>query len=535
MRISDFNPLNNTLAITAGEELNRDDLVSLYAVDGKAYRVRVTDYAAVPTMTYGTPQTSEVTGRLVAQTSIVSSPQTYTLARQAVVRAENGNIYTLTDDGASTGLRLTRFSAMGAVLSTVVIVAAASTDYRQHHLLLLSNGDLAVIAFRQDAEYAVRYAVYTANLVLVKALTSIESSGNGISYFSACGLSGGGFAIVYQQSANPLLSRLATFDNAGNVALAATTVWTRTGNSSGQYHKILQLSSGNLVIAVSSSNSTGSTGLYHGVVTTAGASVLAFTSLDIISAPIFPELSVLAGYYCISRLNGADQRAFICNNAGALQGAGFTGVTTIGADANANCKTKLLNDGAAFWLLWPRDGANSSEVLTKLPTTGTGYISENMPSMYSYYLDAFCEGGNIVIVVQTGTGNTAPAFLVASTSTGRPIHTSLTTFGLAPGTASGKYHRVIPGGDGTFICVYDQATSQSTNLCVGKYANTSIVGVAAATTAAGALVPVKQSAGAYTCNAIAGTITKPFDMSATTQLYGNKGTVMSNGVVLKGI
>jgi hypothetical protein len=82
--------------------------------------------------------------------------------------------------------------------------------------------------------------------------------------------------------------------------------------------------------------------------------------------------------------------------------------------------------------------------------------------------------------------------------------------------------------------MYDYATTSATHLCIGKWANTSVIGVVAADTAADSLAPVHQNAGAYTVNAIAGSPSKAFDMS-TAQLRGNSGTVLNYAVVLDGM
>jgi hypothetical protein len=528
MKISDFDPLNNTLPITAGEALTRNDLVEIVATDGKAYRVRSTDAAAVATITYGTDQTSAATGRIVAQTTIVAGA-TLAYSRQAVVRDSSGNIFTLTADSTNVGLRLSKYSPSGTLMGSVVLTG--SNVQSNHQLILLSNGNLASVAYRGTNYY---YAVHDSALAEVKTLTaSAETSAD--YYFSAIALSGGGFAIVYQQTTNPLLSQLATYDNTGTAVLAGTTIWTRTGTTGSQLHRAVQLSDGNIAVAVSSENTVSSIGLYHGVVTTGGASVLAFTSLDTTLLSISPEISTFTGYYCVARANATNQLAFVFNNAGTLQGSGFTAATTNGTTEN---KSKLINDGAAFWLIWAND-TGMVEQLTKLPVAGTDYITTNITTSgttnYGYLMDAFYENGAIVGVAMDGSGNVKPLLFVASTASGLLVGAAATLFGSAPGTTNGYYPRIISGGDGAFICLYDYATTASTNLCIGKYSNTAIVGVAAATTSSGSLVPVKQNAGAYSCNAVAGSPAMAFDMSATTALYGNKGTVMNNCVVLKGI
>ena len=85
MKLSSFNPLNDTVGITAGEALSRNDLVQISGLDGKVYRVRTMDAAVAGTLTYGTAQTTVGTGMLLAQTSIIAA-NTYAYSRQAVLK-----------------------------------------------------------------------------------------------------------------------------------------------------------------------------------------------------------------------------------------------------------------------------------------------------------------------------------------------------------------------------------------------------------------------------------------------------------------
>ena len=210
-------------------------------------------------------------------------------------------------------------------------------------------------------------------------------------------MAGGGFAVVFQPSATSLLSQLITYDNAGNVVLPATTIWTRTVTSDVQYHRMAQLSNGSLVVTV------GGVGLFHGIVTTAGASVLPFTSIDTATTTYaIPELSVMDGYYSVARGSGTYQKAFVFNNSGVQQGGTFSIANT----QYASTTTRLINDGSNFFMIWPRV-EDSKEVLTKIPVTGTGYITTDITlagtSQFNTKIDAFYERGLIVVVSQNSS------------------------------------------------------------------------------------------------------------------------------------
>lgn len=526
MKLTDFNTEGKLGFVTAGESLTRKDPVYLDGLSGKGYKITTTDFAAIGTMTYGTAQTSAATGMILAQTSLISS-KTDATQRQAVVKNSSGDIFTLTDYATGQGVKLTKLRADGSVASTVN-VATDATNYYSHHLLELSNGNLAALYINATN---VQYAVYDANLVQIKAPTGAVDAA--ASHFSACAISSGGFAIVAQDSITPLTSVLLTFDNSGVAVLASTVIWTRTGTTGTQLHKIAQLSNGNLAYAVSSTNTGASIGLYHGVTTTSGSVVAAFSALSTVSYLIYPELSVMSGYYAVSRADGTDQKGFVLSNAGALQGAEFSSATSNG---NTNNQTKLVNDGTAFYLIWHRT-SDSKCVITKLPTTGTNYVTNiitTTTTQFNFALDAMYENGFICAISMTAT-NTKPTMWVVNVSTLSLVSASGTEFGASPGTSGGTDPRIISGGDRTFIALYDYTSTQGTFLCVGKWAQTAVLGVAATTVAANSSVALNTMAGCYEINAIGGTASKSFDMTTNT-LVGNKGALVAKGAcTLRGI
>lgn len=517
MNLSDLTALATLPTLTAGMAIAKGDLVQLTELAGTAIPTKITNYA----------RTAEYSSSLMAQLQIVSSYSSRSYYREAVVQGTiaeaNGNIYCVAQSGSNTGLTLYKQNAIGASPASVIL---SSTDtYHAHRVFNLSNGNILAISYT-TVNNTIRYAIYNPDLVLVKTLTALAASASNAYYFGVCTLSGGGFAVVHQTSATPLESTLLTFDNNGTAVLAATTVFTRTGTTGMQYHDMVQLSNGNLAIAVSSANSVSSIGLFHGVVTTAGVSVLAFTSLDTTSSTAIPQIATLPGYYAIARPNGTTQRAYVFSNAGALQGTAFSATST---NSTRN-KTKILSDGTQFWLIW-QDTTNSKSQLTKLPTTGTGYLN-NERTFYNNYVDAFYDNGIIVSAEQDNSGtvvylNTQSAVTGSITSYGtQTISTGNITTGLS--------QRMISGGDGAYICLYDILDSATLMLRAGKYTSTAIVGVAAAAAAAGALVPVIQTVGNYACNQVGGAPSFAFDMSAST-VRGNKGSLLAKSVNLKGI
>ena len=529
MKLSDFNPLGNTSSLIAGETLTANDLVELDSYTGKGIKIDVADFAAAGNVTYGTAQTSAATGRIIAQTQITAT-QLSAYQRQAVCKDSSGNIFTVGFSGTKT--QLLKYSAAGTLLGTVDLDGGLGASYT-HKIFALSNGDICVVYTEGSNVY---FTIYTANLALVKAITTAAAIG-GFYDFATCALSGGGFAIIYRPSGGSLDNKLLTFNNAGTAVLAATTIWTRTGTSGAQYHQIEQLSNGNLAVAMQSMNTVSSIGLFYGVVTTAGVSVQAVTSLDSVAGNAeYPELAVMSGYFAVARANGTNQKAFVFNNAGTLQGSGYS-VATLAGTGTGTGTIKLVSDGtAAFWLIHPQS-TGSLEKLVKLPITGTNYTTNTIntsTTQYNFAIDAFYENGLICAISMAGTGNTAPTMWICSTDTGLLANPAGTTFGSVPGTTNGYYPRVIAGGDRAFIAMYDYTTTAGTFLCVGKYADTAVIGVAQVGAAADAVVRLYSAAGAYQTTATGGSGGVAFDHT-TNNLVGNKGTILSRSVTLRGI
>lgn len=523
------NWINDRFQITAGTAISKDATVQI-GMTGKAYPVSRTDYALVTNCAYGTAQTSTATGIVIADTAASSTGSDNNVTtRDPIAVDADGNIFSFTTNGASTQTLLKKYSPLGVLLATVTVDATVASNNAQ--IVVLSNGNVAVFAHASNSTYA----VYDSNLVVVKANTIVDAAQNGA---SLCALSGGGFAIVYVANATPTLNTLVTYNNSGTAVLAATTIWTRTGTAGNQYHSLAQLSNGNLLVAVDSQNSSGDVGLFYGVVTTGGASVSAFASLDTATLGYMPEVSVMPGYFCVSEPNGSNVKASVFSNAGVLQGGAFTGTTTTALSGNPQSSylTKVLNDGVSFFLIWPQS-SDTTEKLTKLPTSGTGFTTTDITTIgtsnYRNHVDAFHENGFIVCAFTLFTpASSTNQLLVIDSTTGIPLSNSLTGFGTAATNACRQ--RILSGGDFTFICGFSP-TSGGTHFAAGKYGNTAIVGVASSPAAAGAQCNLYQGAGTYTTNTLKGSPSVAFDHTTGSNIYGNKGAMLTHGTVLRGM
>lgn len=521
MNLSDLVPSTNSIGFLAGETVAANDLISFERYTKKGWKVSDTILAATGTMTTGTAQTDAASGRILAQTSL-STLQTPAYARQALVKDTEGNIFTLTSRSTG-GVTLTKTSTNGDVLFIAAVDGTAAVSYN-HHLLLLDNGSLACI---WAADTTLQFSIVnTTTGVYVKAKTTIDTLQ--APYFAAVKLSAAGFGVLYQPAGAPLTSVYASYSNTGTVAQAATTVWTRTGTSGNQYHKMIQISNGNIAAAITSNNTVSDIGLFVGVFSTAAVSVSAFTNFNTTNVAQYPEIDMLTGYFAVSYLDGTNHSLYVFNDAKTQQGSTQAyAVTSTGSG-----KWKLLNDGTDFVNLIPL----TTLVLIQKITIGGLLRSEQGTnlgsSLQNFFIDGFYEKGLLFYAAMSGTTAASPVFFIVDAATSRGLSASLTSFGTAPATTNGSYIRVIPGGDFTFIASYDYANVAATNLCIGKYSNTSIIGPAQTAISANATGYSYAEKGSYRINKITGQNGKSFDHS-TNLIAGNKGVLTTYGIKIK--
>lgn len=524
---------SNTFQLTAGAAINGRDAIEI-GPEGKAYPVVTTDYAAVANVSYGTAQTSTATGRIFAQTQVFTDvTQSNSADEQRIVQGENGDIFATRPYSTTNGLVLARYSAGGALLGSVTVKTTGAA--LNPSVLKLSNGNIAVVWY--VSADATRYAVYTSALGLVKADTAITGGAGGSTGFhGATALSAGGFAVIFQPSSS-LETHLAVYDNTGTAVVSPTNLWTRTGTSGDIEYRIAQLSNGDLaILAHMIGVASGSfTGQWHAVYTTAAVQVAAFTQIYSQQAFYSAFIKTSGAYYAASSRGkgGAnDHDVYVFSNSGAQQGTAYnrsdTGMTGTG---------HLASGASAFWYISSR-ASDSKVVLAKIPYTGGASatlqdVTTTGTSNYSANIKMFVENG-LILALATMNAATEHAMWVMSESTGALVNSASTT--IAPSfTSSSQTICVIPGGDCAFIGYYDLATTLGTYIVAGKFSNTSVVGVAAASAAQGDPVNIKQGAGTYICNTLKGTAAVAFDHTTGSTISGNKGTLLTGGVALRGM
>lgn len=511
--LSDFYGLPT---LQAGQAIANKDLV-VVGPGGKGFPAAYTDYAAI----------ANAGASCVVQTSIVPGYLTY--GRNAIVRDTDGSIFVAATDSVDNGCRIYRYSPTGGAPASLQISSAAEA-VSPLLLLRLSNGNF-VILYRTSA-LGLMFVVFNAALTIVKSQTvqTIATAGmNPSNAFDAVALSGGGFAITWRSEANQDQQKLAIYDNAGNAVFAPATIYTWAAAPQNSYHAITQLSNGNIAIAVN--NITSSVGTYHAIFTSAGVQVLGMTQLSAVMAGSYvPEITASNGYYAIAVTDGANVKVWVLSNAGALQGAAYSAATTQVWTPGGN-KVRLLADGTQFWLLFSM--GNSVIVVIKVPFTGTNYVV-TQTAIADQRFDAFIDNGLLIHVMMGSGAAVYNAVSVIELATMTTLNLAV-GFGVLPTTNAGNFLTAIPVGDLSMAVVYDYSSPKGTYLAVVKYTDTAIIGVATSSAAVGAPVVLAKGAGSFQVNTLKGSPVKVFDHTTGTNIQGNKGTLMLNAVIAKGI
>lgn len=482
----------------------KGDLLLLNAA-GAVYPATTSDNAAV----------ANQGAAVIAATTVAAHALTTYSRKEIFVNAADGCVFLAFAQLASdSGLTVTRYSAGGVALNSAVVDATASAKLNSPEIQQLSNGNLLVTWSTSTAALGVYFAIYDQFLNPVVAKTQVVASPLTV-YYDAIPLTAGGFAVSYSLSGGQYL---AIYFNTGAVSSAGALM---TGTpTAGQAVKMAQLSSGNIAIAINSS--IASQALGTAIFSVAGASVAAYAVRDAATSggSIYPCISALTGFFACSICDGTNLAAYVMNNAGALQGGAFT-VAESTVDNHNDKFSALMNDGAAFWLTHAVVAGPVGSVVY-IPTSGTGFVTTTGVSAFAQH-DAMLEKGNII--VQAGTS----AFVIAMQSNGSAHQLSTTTMsGIAASLT------IRPAGD---FCLAVAALDSNAVLGVFKYMNTSMLGVSQSVVAAGnagTLVQINEGPGGYACNPLAGTPSKAFDHT-TSNLPGNRGTVLANSIHMKGI
>jgi hypothetical protein len=506
-----------SLALTAAVPIAQNDLLQTMA-DGLVSPVGNVDYAA--------SSAGPVSGSpFTAGSNLPGGTLRYPSQQGA-----DGSLFALVNKSTSgTAISVSKLNPVANAEIASLLLDSPGPLISSAQLLKLSNGNFAAIWSSGGSGTSYWFAIFDSTLTPIVTKTLIDTIANAPSQPYSIALSGGGFAITYQKSNAQML---AIRNNNGGITLAPTSVFALSGGISKSTSSILgELSSGNIVLAFKSAYTTTS-GFYCGIYGATGSVVSAIASLDTTAEYAWIEFSAMPGYFSLATTIGfTGIKSWIFNNEGTLQGANFSGSTSNPGGA----QFKLVNDGANdFFLIWDDSSFNSSKSITRLPKTGTSYVTNHwsVALIYGAFIDGFVERG-MIYVQQYVSEDAATAGAVFSTSTLARITTGVSNAGV-PALAAIALS-VLPLGDFSVLLYATNSAGQPT-LCVLKYAYTSIVGVAQEGTAAGTMVSLSVAPGPYPINPVRGGVPKSFDFTtAGNGLIGNKGSILAHGAILKGI
>ena len=521
------NVLAGRYSLRAGTTIAANDTLEL-GPNGKAWPIQTTDYAAVGNA--ASSIVAETTLRTGAAVSATALDKRWPVVQDPVT----GNLifFNTNQSGASYGVKIYRYTAGGTSIGQLIL-DASTFNPKSPELQFLSNGN--VLFTCSTAAGAIQYAIFDVNLNIVTALTTISETAVDEKY-DALAFSAGGFGITYSKTGTAT-QRLEIYSNTGAVTVAAATIATWGASGCVVFANAVELSNGN--IAFIFSNITASAlGMYRSIYTTAGVQVLANVSVEAGSVSATPSISAFGGYYAIMRYDGTStMKVRVYTDAGVIQGAAFS-VAVGGSDFGATDTFKVINDGTQFWAVYRAD-AIAFVQLTKIPVTGTNYVTVSTlaaaTGTAAVSLDMFYERGFLICAHNLNNSSQVSnwGYFVVDTVNMTTV-TVNNLFGSTP-AAEARNITLIPGGDFTFVAMYDADPGSVATLFfyVGKYANSAVVGVALAAAVTDTLVSVLSAAAAYASNGVKGSASKQFDHSAT-NIYGNKGVLLSYGSVMKG-
>jgi hypothetical protein len=533
------------LAIASG------DVVLIGGPGGELWSAGTSDYAAVPSA-----------GSLQAQTSIVAQAMPGS-SRQPIARDKLGNLY-IAGTKAGGNLVLYKYTPSGTLTASAVLDATA-TSVNTAQIFQLQNGAFAVVYAR--ATGALYFVVFDAALSIIAGPISVatEYHSTNVVYHASCSLSGGGFAIAYQTNAGTGIS-LATYSNIGAVVLAAVSIQTLASGAAQQFLRLEQLSSGNLVCGYRGSMTAGGiAGTSFNIITVGGSAVIGPVSVDTVATIGFLELNVLTGFFAIADANGTNLIAGVYNDAGTVQGTGYSVGNTLNSIAYP--QIKLTNDGTQFWLVWFSSVANGIYTIA-LPVSGipgasaSGLGSASFTAS-TFAMDAVIVNGLIVVFAASsallgqfwmGIGLPDPSLGIVNPY----IRNAPSPFGTAAATSGSNWPRIISSGAGlyrginppagqptqsalsgdfTIILVYDQQNVNATFFGIQKIEPTAIVGIALKSVAVntqGSLVTINPGPGEYPANNLGGSSGIAFNHIGLAPA-GTAGTLYSSGIALSGI
>ena len=510
-----------------------NDVLEIGGPGSEGWTITTSDYAAIPgpaAINSGTQIVASVTGGG---------------HKQGAVRDPFGNIFT-PGTNSSGNLVIYKMNTLGQVTASVIADATATSVYAPKIVKLPNNSGTTnfAVAYAR-ASGAFYFVIIDAQLGIVAGPTSIatEYNSTNIVYHELIGLTGGGFAVFYVNSAGTSV-QLATYSNTGASVLATTSIQTLAGTPGLTFMLCAQLSSGNLIVAMRTAAAATPHGTSFVVVQTNGTSVVTNTVLDATATFGFFSLNAMAsGGFVIATLNGTNLVAGVYNNSGALQGSTYTVANTLNSSSYPQIVAK--NNGVNFNVLFQSSANNGMNVVELTPagavigpTLGIGAATL---AANTFALDSDVSNGLLIALAASSTTlgqywttiGLTDAFVGASAPYSRIGPTSI---GAAAATTGSHWPRVSSGGDWTGIFIWDQISSASTTIAIQKTEQSAVAGISRQTVAVGnpgtsVNTNVGTNGGTYPTNTVVGSSGVEFN-HVNTALSGMAGVINPGGLTI---
>ena len=478
--------------LIAAENIAGGDVIMQSGIDYKAYAAKFIG-----------PATQSAGGASIySQTGLALSGTWANDCRHQVLQAADGSVFTLEPQASGiTGLVLKKFTPEGVFIASTTL-NAAGTYFVSSKMVLLSSGDIAVVA---NSSPSIFFAIVTTSLAIVKALTLISGllgPGTGGNKLYVMPFTGG-FTVVSPGSTGV---NLATLNNAGTVTTAGTSIFANF--STWWFASVGMLSNGSIVLCVYSDNA----GAQYGIYSTAGAVVKAMASLPGGLAAggsvyYYSEVSAVSGYFALAYVGVSQyQTLAVFDNTGTLQGAQAVPWTVPVMQANNQMSCKLINDGTSFYWL---DAYSAGGKIAKITTTGAMTVGPSFTSVNTSF-DAYYNAKTQSIVILFLSGSMYFLAQVPTASWGTLANGKYTVKLPLSGSGNGQ-HGILGAADGSVLFVDSLPTMILTSI---KLFDASIVGVAAGAAAAGATAYVNSAPGNYATTGASYSTAKKFNHSA---------------------
>lgn len=539
------------IKVTAGGgAINVNDLVSIGGPGNQAWSIGCADYAA-----------NSQSGPIANAATVVTAALPAS-SRQPVARDRFGNVY-IAGTNSSGRLVAYKYSTFGNLINTGVLdntVASVNNPI----LFQLQNGTFACVY--AGAAGALAFVIFDAGLSIVSGPASVatEYASTNVVQHSACALSGGGFAIVYQTSGANAIN-FVTYANNGTVVQNAVNIQTLSGATAQMFLRIGQLSNGNMLVSFRGTMTAGSNAGTSFVITSvAGVVQTGPTNVDSVATAGWLEQNIMTGFFAVGASNGTNTFAAIYTNAGLISGTKYSVGNVLN---NSYPQIKITNDGVQFWVVWFSSVANGVYVIPIATSGATGTAASALAgsifSANTYALDATITNGIMGLLVASTTTNGQYIMSIGLPDSSQGVIVPYirlvpTAVGAAAGTTGSFGPRVMGGGEGfytgsspplgqptnapnngdwTMIYIYDQQNTAGTFLGIQKLETSAVVGIAQTAvnaSAPGSTIQVNPGQGEYFINAVGGTSGTSFNHLSGVP-GGCQGYIYPDGVALSGL